>query len=65
MLRIQMADNLQKGKYTIINLEGKALLKGSFATKTVDITGLPSGMYFMIFENEKGMVVGERKIVKE
>ena len=66
VLNIQVLDNnIRQGKYTITNLEGKTVLKGSFATnKQVDLTSLPSGVYVMVFENEDG-IIGQKKIVKD
>ena len=49
--------------YEITDLQGRSLLKSDKAVKSVNITGLPSGTYFVIVNTETGKTV--KKIIKK
>ena len=49
--------------FEIINIQGKVLLKSEKAEKSVNVSGLPAGIYFVKFE--AGKVTVTKKFVKE
>jgi hypothetical protein len=49
--------------FEMIDLQGRILLKSEKAVKSVNITDLPSGVYFVKLKTEKGEVI--KKVLKE
>ncbi len=53
--------------YKITNIQGKVMLHGEIdgAGKTVDISSLPDGLYFLMMYDQNGELLGTRKVVKK
>jgi hypothetical protein len=41
-----------KGNYTIVDIQGKAIQKGTIENNSVQLINVESGIYFFILENE-------------
>ena len=50
-----------KGNYTIVDIQGKAIQKGTIENNSVQLINVESGIYFFILENEN--VVYKTKFV--